>query len=184
MSEPEVWLRNPLRGIPPLLQPVAHGLTAMALVLTLAAGACSDRGSAIAVVYRGDVSVYRPLIHVRLGSGAGTREMAAAFPSAARFTAVPTDGDLPLVVVLVASAGDTIARYTGAPIRLRKQTSYQVNVSVGSQRPRSDRCTGSWVGSAIAAPPSLTPGGAPGAESLFVSVSAFDRQAEPPRCDD
>ena len=27
MSEPEAWLRGPLRGIPPLLQPVAHGLT-------------------------------------------------------------------------------------------------------------------------------------------------------------
>ena len=27
MSEPEVWLRGPLPGFPPLLQPVAHGLT-------------------------------------------------------------------------------------------------------------------------------------------------------------
>jgi hypothetical protein len=26
MSEPEVWLRGPVPGIPPLLQPVAHGL--------------------------------------------------------------------------------------------------------------------------------------------------------------
>ncbi len=156
----------------------------MALVLPLAAGACSDRGSAIAVVYRGDVSVYRPLIHVRLGSGASARETAAAFPSAARFTAVPTDGELPLMVVLVAPSGDTVARYSGAPIQLREQTSYQVNVSVGTERPRSDRCTGSWIGSAIATPPTLTPGGASGAESLFVSVSAADRQAEPPRCDD
>lgn len=156
----------------------------MALVLPLAAGACSDRGSAIAVVYRGDVSVYRPLIHVRLGSGANTRDIPAAFPSAARFTAVPTDGDLPLLVFLVAPAGDTVARYSGAPIRLREQTSYQVNVSIGSQRPPSDRCTGSWAGSAILPTVSLTPGGAAGAESLFVSVSASDRQAEPPRCDD
>lgn len=196
MSEPEIWFRGPRAGILPLLQREPSGsrghsrwsrlrsVAATALVLTLAAGACSDRGSAIAVVYRGDVSGYRPLIHVRLGGGAGAREMTAAFPSAARFTAVPTDGDLPLVVFLIASGGDTVARYTGAPIRLRKRTSYQVNVSVGSERPRSDRCTGSWVSSIIAAPPSLTAGGAPSAESLFVSVSAFDRQAEPPRCDD
>ncbi len=27
MPDPEVWLRGPLAGIPPLLQPVAHGLT-------------------------------------------------------------------------------------------------------------------------------------------------------------
>lgn len=26
MSEPEVWLRGPLAGFPPLLQPIAHGL--------------------------------------------------------------------------------------------------------------------------------------------------------------
>lgn len=26
MSEPEVWLRGPVAGVPPLLQPVAHGL--------------------------------------------------------------------------------------------------------------------------------------------------------------
>jgi uncharacterized damage-inducible protein DinB len=26
MSEPEVWLRGPIDGVPPLLQPVAHGL--------------------------------------------------------------------------------------------------------------------------------------------------------------
>ena len=26
MSEPEVWLRGPIAGIPPFLQPVAHGL--------------------------------------------------------------------------------------------------------------------------------------------------------------
>lgn len=27
MSEPEAWLRGPLAGVPPLLQPVAHSLT-------------------------------------------------------------------------------------------------------------------------------------------------------------
>lgn len=156
----------------------------MALVVTLAVSACSDRGSAIAVVYRGEISVYRPLIHVRLDSGAAAREMTAAFPSAARFTTVPTDGELPFVVVLVMARGDTVARYAAAPIQLRKQTSYQVNISIGSQRPRADRCTGSWAGSAIAPTPSLTPGAAAGPESLFVSVSASDRQAEPPRCDD
>lgn len=161
-----------------------YSAAATALVLTLATGACGDRGSAIAVVYRGDVSGYRPLIRVRLGSGASAREMMPAFPSAARFITVPTEGELPLVVFLVTAGGDTVARYAGAPIRLQKQTSYQVNIAIGSQRPRSDRCTGSWIGRAIAPTPSLTPSGLPGAESLFVSVSAADRQAEPPRCDD
>ena len=157
---------------------------AAALVVIGAAGACSDRGSAIAVVYRGDVSVYRPLIHVRLDRGASAREMPAAFPSAARFTAVPTHGELPFVVFVVTARGDTVARYAAAPIRLQARRSYQVNIAVGSQRPRSDRCTGSWSGSAVAPTPSLTPDDAPGAESLFVSVSASDRQAAPPRCDD
>jgi len=208
MSECEVWRRGPLprytgqlvtavrlvRGDAMSSEPLGMRgrsrwrrlcvATATALVCTLAVSACSDRGSALAVVYRGNVSVYRPLIRVQLDSGAGAREMTAAFPSAARFVAVRTDGEMPFVVVLVTAAGDTVARYAAPPIRLRRQTSYQLNISIGAQRPRSDPCTGSWAGSQIAATPRLTPGVATGAESLFVSVSAFDRQAEPPRCDD
>ena len=44
MSEPEVWLRGPIDGVPPLLQPVAHSLLqCREEVERLLAGMTSDR---------------------------------------------------------------------------------------------------------------------------------------------
>ena len=156
----------------------------MAALLVFAA--CGDRRSDIAVVYRGNVSVYRPLVHVRLDSGSRAREVVPAFPSAAHPLPVPTHGELPFTVVVVATGGDTLARYSAPPVRLAERTAYQLGIVIGSQRPAANRCTGVWGAAAVASGGARgrTIGATSAAESLFVSVSASDRRAEPPRCDD
>lgn len=174
MSEPEIRLRCALPG--PWL--------AAALVATLGASGCGARGSTIAVVYRGDVSGYQPFVHARLGNGEQARDVRAAFPSAARVTAVPTHGELPVTVFVLTAAGDSAASFAVPPVQLAARTSYQLNIVIGSHRPIATRCTGAWAGSAFTrgAP---QPADKPlAAESLFVSLTASPRNAEPPRCDD
>jgi hypothetical protein len=164
------------RTAPGVVPRAARGV---ALLVLLASTACADHGSDIAVVYRGDVAAYRSLVHVRLDSGERARVVTPTFPSATHPAPIATRGELPLLVALVAASGDTLARYSAPPIRLAPKTAYRIGVVVG-QRPPASRCNGAWAGAAIA-PGS---GARAGSESLYVSVTTWDRTREQPRCDD
>lgn len=152
------------------------GVALCALVaVTASVAACADRGSDIAVVYRGDASAWRSRVRVTLDSGGRARVVVPSFPSAAKPDPVATHGTLPMTVALLGAADDTIARLAPPPLALAPKTSYGVNVVVSTHRPAQTACSGQWSASAVAPPV---------AESLFVSVTAGARGAPAPRCDD
>ena len=152
-----------------------------ALAAAVAAAACSDRGSDLAVIYRGDASAYRTLVHVRLDTGARARDVTPSFPSGAHPDPVPTEGVLPVTVSFLIAPGDTAARLAVPPLRLAPRTSYRVDVVVAARRPESSRCTGPWAATAIAPRHGSA---ASGADSLYVSVAQTDRRGEQPHCED
>lgn len=153
----------------------AGGIALCALAAIVSAAACAERGSDIAVVYRGDVSAWRTRLRVTLDSGRRARVVVPSFPSAATPEPVATHGTLPIAVALLGEGGDTIARLARQPLALAPKTSYGVNVVVSARRPAQTRCSGEWSASAVA--PAI-------AESLYVSVTTGVRGAPPPRCDD
>lgn len=141
----------------------------------VSATACAERGSDIAVVYRGDVSTWRSRLRVTLGSGARARVVVPAFPSAVKADAVPTHGVLPIAVAVLGGTGDTVARLSAPRLTLAPKTSYGVNVVVSEHRPAQTRCSGEWNAAAVAPP---------AAESLYVSVTTGARGAAAANCDD
>lgn len=145
--------------------------------------ACADRGSELAVVYRGDIAAYRSMVQVRLGTGTRARVVTPAFPSAAHPEPVATHGELPVAVAVVTTAGDTMAHYSVPPLQLVPKTAYQLGIIIG-RRPAARRCDGSWVATALTRPLGPARDSASGAESLYVNVTIADRTKEAPRCDD
>jgi len=141
----------------------------------LSIAACANRGSDIVVVYRGDISTWRPRVRVTLDSGSQARVIVPSFPSAAKAEPVASHGALPVAVALLGASGETIAQLTAPPLALAPGTSYGVNVVVGAQRPAQTACSGEWSATAVAPP---------AAESLYVSVTSGARGAAAPRCDD
>jgi hypothetical protein len=140
----------------------------------IALGGCGSRESDITIAYRGDVSAYRPLVHVRYTTRDGHHVVVAPFPSAARAEPVATSGTLELVVTVQRDSGPLLARDSLAPRPLTPRMSYGVNVAVSARRPPASRCSGDWRATPL--PP-------PARESLYVSVTAYER-GNPPRCDD
>lgn len=158
------------------MRPLGRRVGGVALCALVAASAgCGERGSDIAVVYRGDASMWRTRVRVTLDSGRRARVVVPSFPSAAKPEPVATSGTLPVVVALLRADGDTVARLAAAPLVLAPKTSYGVNVVVSAHRPAQTACSGAWSASAVAPPV---------AESLYVSVTAGVRGAPAPRCDD
>ena len=140
----------------------------------LALGACADRGSDVTIAYRGDLSAYRRFVHVRYATGDGDHAVIPPFPSAARAEQIATSGTLQLVVTVQRDSGPVLARDSLAPRPLAPRMSYGVNVAVSTRRPATSRCSGHW---------DATPLAPPAVESLYVSVTAYER-GKPPRCDD
>lgn len=172
MAAPGVWLGG-----------ASGGRLRVAIALLSITTACADRGSDIAVVYRGDIAAYRSLVRVQLDSGSRARTVTPAFPSAAHPERVATRAPLPVAVLVLTSAGDTSGRYVAPPLRLAPKTSYQLGVVIG-QRPAASKCNGAWAGTALARPLGGDRAPTPVAESLFVSVTANERGKDPPRCDE
>jgi hypothetical protein len=152
-------------------------------MLAATTAACTDRGSDLAVVYRGDVAAYRPLVHVQLDTGSRARVVTPAFPSSASPTEVASRGELPVVVAFITSSGDTAARYTVPPLALAPRTSYQVGIVIG-RRPAASRCNGAWLGTPVTRRLAASADSTVAADSMFVSVTVNRRAKEPPRCDE
>lgn len=140
----------------------------------VALGACADRGSDITIAYRGDLSAYRGRVRVHYTTPDGPHLVVPPFPSAARAEPVPTNGTIQLVVTVQAESGALLARDSLPARPLAPRTSYGVNVGVGARRPMTSQCSGDW---------NATPLAPPARESLFVSVTVYER-GNPPRCDD
>ena len=153
---------------------IAAATAALAVAGALGSGCAGDRGSDIAVAYRGDIAAYRQLVRVRIDADHQGRVVIPDFPSAAKPVPIATSGEMQVVVSVKTGTDSLLARDSLPPVALAPRTSYGVNVVLSTRRPPQTPCSGAWR---------ATPLASSATDSLYVSLTV-DPRGNPLLCFD